>query len=152
MMRFAVDRMLGRLAKWLRLLGYDAKYSNNLSGELFLALAEEGRILLTKNTWMKGKVTPDRLVFIRDNDPMVQLDEVIRLFGLKPEPRSFFTRCTLCNGLLESIQSYNAYGIVPDYVWTAHDRFSRCMDCGKIYWPGSHLERSRKEINRLLGV
>jgi len=150
-MKFAADRMLGKLAKWLRFLGYDTTYSNDLSEDEYLAQVNEGRILLTRNTRLKRKVPKDKLVFIRDNDPKVQLQELISGLRLRPEPKRFFTRCTLCNEVLDPTEGADVYGRVPDYIWTAHDRFSRCDRCGKLYWEGSHLERNRKEIMRLLG-
>jgi uncharacterized protein with PIN domain len=150
-MKFAADRMLGKLAKWLRFLGYDTTYSNDLSEDEYLAQVNEGRILLTRNTRLKRKVPKDKLVFIRDNDPKVQLQEIISGLRLQPEPKRFFTRCTLCNEVLDPTEGADVYGRVPDYIWTAHDRFSRCDRCGKLYWEGSHLERNRKEIMRLLG-
>jgi uncharacterized protein with PIN domain len=149
-MRFAADRMLGKLAKWLRFLGYDTTYSNDLSEDEYLAQVNEGRILLTRNTRLKHKVAQDQLVFIKDNDPKVQLQEVIGRLHLRPEPERFFTRCTLCNEVLEPTEGADVYGRVPDYIWTAHGRFSRCDRCGKLYWKGSHLERNRKEMMRLL--
>lgn len=149
-MKFAADRMLGKLAKWLRFLGYDTTYSNDLSEDEYLAQVNEGRILLTRDTRLKRKVAKDKLVFVRDNDPKVQLQELISGLRLRPEPKRFFTRCTLCNEVLEPTEGADVYGRVPDYIWTAHDRFSRCDRCGKLYWEGSHLERNRKEIMRLL--
>ncbi len=151
-MRFAADRMLGKLAKWLRILGYDTLYSRTLSNDRFLALADEGRILLSRNTRLVGKVAPDGLIFIEANDPKMQLQGLIRLLGLKPDPDKFFSRCTVCNGLLEPVESEDVVGKVPDHIWTRHNRFSECKTCGRIYWPGSHLTRSRREIRRLLGV
>ena len=151
-MMFAADRMLGKLAKWLRLLGYDTLYCNSLCDEKFLALADEGRVLLTRNTRLTGKVGHDRLVFVQANDPMAQVQEIIHRLGLKPDPNSFFDRCPICNGILEAVDAAQVLGSVPDYVWTSHDRFSRCPCCGKIYWPGSHLKRSKAKIESLLGL
>ena len=151
-MRFAADRMLGKLAKWLRILGYDTLYSRTLSNEKFLALADEGRILLSRNTRLLGKMAPDRLIFVEANDPRVQLQNLICLLGLKPDPDRFFGRCTVCNGRLEALKAEDVIGKVPDYIWTSHTRFSECRSCRRIYWPGSHLARSRREIGRLLGL
>ena len=151
-MRFAADRMLGKLAKWLRILGYDTLYSRTLSGDRFLSLADEGRILLTRNTRLVGKIAPDRLVFVEADDPQMQLQDLICILGLKPDPDRFFGRCTVCNGLLEAVVPENVLGKVPDFIWTSHTRFSECRSCGRIYWPGSHLARSRRKIERLLGL
>jgi len=151
-MRFAADRMLGKLAKWLRILGYDALYSRTLSNDRFLALADEGRILLSRNTRLVGKMAPDGLIFVEANDPKMQLQGLIRLLGLKPDPDKFFSRCTVCNGLLEPVEAEDVVGKVPEHIWTGHNRFSECKTCRRIYWPGSHLVRSRREIRRLFGV
>jgi len=146
-MRFAADRMLGKLAKWLRILGYDTLYSRSLANEEFLGLANEGRILLSRNTRLEG---PDRLIFVEANDPKVQVRSVIRLLSLKPDPNRFFSRCTACNGLLDPVEPRDVVERVPDHIWTQHKSFSECKACGKVYWEGSHIERSRLEIQRLL--
>jgi hypothetical protein len=150
-MKFVADRMLGKLAKWLRFLGYDTTYSSDLSEDKCLAQVNEGRILLTRNTRLRHRLARDKLFFINHNDPRVQLQELIRGLRLRPEPNRFFTRCAVCNEVLEPIEGADAYGRVPDYIWTAHNRFSQCKRCRKLYWEGSHLERNRKEIARLLG-
>ena len=151
-MKFAADRMLGKLAKWLRILGYDTLYARTMSDDEFLKLANQGRILLSRNTRLRSKITSDRFVFIKANDPAAQLQDLIRFLELKPDPGGFFTRCTVCNGRLEPVKAPDVVGKVPDHIWTDQQRFSRCENCGKIYWPGSHPTRSRKEIERLLGV
>jgi len=149
-MRFAADRMLGKLAKWLRLLGYDTLYSRSLVNKDFLGLANEGRILLSRNTRLEAKSAPGMLIFVEANDPKVQVQEVVRLLGLSPDPDKFFSRCTVCNGLLETAEPRDVVERVPDHIWTRHKSFSECKACGKVYWEGSHIERSRLEIQRLL--
>ncbi|MCK4389839.1 MAG: Mut7-C RNAse domain-containing protein [Desulfobacterales bacterium] len=150
-MKFAADRMLGKLAKWLRILGYDTVYSRKQSNDTFLALADDDRILLSRNTRLVGRMGQDRLVFVEANDPKKQLQALIRLLGLKPDPDKFFSRCAVCNALLEPIKPEDVIGRVPDHIWTDHNKFSECKNCGRIYWPGSHLARGRREIRRLLG-
>jgi uncharacterized protein with PIN domain len=151
-MRFAADRTLGKLAKWLRILGYDTFYSRSLSDDRFLELANNNRILLSRNTRIVGKMPSDRLIFVQGNDPKMQLQELIGLLDLKPNPDKFFSRCIVCNGLTEPVEPKDVVGEVPDHIWTGHNRFSECKSCGKIYWPGSHLDRSRSEVMRLLNV
>ena len=151
-MKFAADSMLGRLAKWLRILGYDTLYARAQSDKEFMQLAREGRILLSRNSRFKKKISKDNLVFIEGNDPTTQLQALIHTLGLPIEPERFFTRCTICNGQLERISREDVAGKVPDYVWGEHNHFSECENCGKIYWPGSHMARSREEILQLLGV
>jgi len=149
-MRFAADRMLGKLAKWLRILGYDTLYSRSLANEEFLGLANEGRILLSRNTRLGGKTAPDKLIFVEANDPKLQVRSVVRLLSLKPDPDKFFSRCTVCNGLLDPANPRDVVERVPGHIWTQHKTFSECKACGKVYWEGSHIERSRLEIRRLL--
>jgi uncharacterized protein with PIN domain len=150
-MKFAADRMLGKLAKWLRILGYDTIYSRTLSKDGFLALADEDRILISRDTRLVGKVAPGRLIFVEANDPKMQLHALIRQLGLKPQPDKLFSRCTVCNGLLELVEPEHVVGKVPDYIWVGHNRFSECRTCERIYWPGSHLARIRREVKGLLG-
>jgi uncharacterized protein with PIN domain len=150
-MRFAADRMLGKLAKWLRILGYDTLYARGMSQEEFMGLAAEGRILLSRNTRLRKRIPQDSLVFVESNDPAAQLQNLVRALNLVVNPERFFTRCTVCNGRLEPVKIEEVAGKVPDYIWTRHDRFSKCKNCGKIYWPGSHMARSRVEIGRVLG-
>jgi uncharacterized protein with PIN domain len=142
--------MLGKLAKWLRILGYDTLYSRSLADDKFLGLANQGRILLSRNTRLVGKTAPDRLVFVKENDPKMQLQSVIRLLGLKPDPDRFFSRCTVCNELLHPAEPREVVQRVPDHIWTKHNSFTECKACGKVYWEGSHIERSRSEIQSLL--
>jgi hypothetical protein len=149
-MMFAADRMLGKLAKWLRILGYDTLYSRSLADDEFLVLANQGRILLSRNTRLVGKAAPDKLIFVEENDPKMQLKSVVRLLGLKPDPDKFYSRCTVCNGLLDPVEPGDVVDRVPDHIWTKHNRFTECKACGKVYWEGSHIERSRSEIQGLL--
>jgi len=150
-MRFAADCMLGKLAKWLRILGYDTLYARGMSEEEFMGLATAGRILLSRNSHLRKRIPQDTLVFVEANDPAAQLQNLVRALNLEVNPERFFTRCTVCNGRIEPVKFEEVAGKVPDYIWTGHDRFSKCKKCGKIYWPGSHLARSRVEISRLLG-
>lgn len=142
--------MLGKLAKQLRTLGYDTLYFSTLSNERFLALADEDRILLSRNTRLVGKIAPEKLIFVEANDPKKQLHDLVRFLGLKPDPNKFFSRCTVCNGLLEPVKPQDVVGKVPDHIWTGVNRFSECSGCGRIYWPGSHTVRIREEIGELL--
>jgi uncharacterized protein with PIN domain len=148
-MKFAADRTVGKLAKWLRFLGYDTVFLSKITDDAFLALANEGRILLSRNTGFVGKIGADRFLLIQDNDPKVQLRKVLEALDVTPHPDGFFTRCILCNGVLETVDRQAVRGRVPDYVCAANKRFSKCAVCSKLYWPGSHLARCRHEIRRI---
>ncbi len=149
-MKFVADCMLGRLAKWLRLLGYDTVYLRSAADNVVLTVAGEGRILLTRDTTLVGKIDSDHFVFVENDDPTIQLQQVIHVLSLKLDPGGFFSRCALCNGNVEPVEKMSIYGKVPDYVWGTHDRFSQCSQCDKIYWSGSHLERFRLQLEGLI--
>jgi uncharacterized protein with PIN domain len=151
-MKFAADSMLGKLAKWLRILGYDTLYAQGWQDDEFLQLADEGRLLLSRNSRLRKRVPDEKLVFIEENDPAEQLQALIRTLHLSVDPGRFFTRCTLCNSRLQRVAGREVVGKVPDHVWSEQGSFSKCESCAKVYWPGSHMARSRKEIARLLGV
>ena len=140
-MKFIADRMLGKLAKLLRTLGFDTLYSNRIDFKELLKIArEKGRIILTRNTLIKKKEGEYRFLFINDNDPKRQLQEVITNLSLEIEPNKTFTRCLLCNNKLKEIKREDAGGKVPDYIFESHRDFSFCGKCKRIFWKGTHHE------------
>ena len=151
-MKFIADRMLGKLATWLRLMGYDTLYRNTVTDPALLALLESAsdRILLSRHADLVKRLEPHRYLFVAPDDPESQLRYVIQHLGLTPNPDAFFTRCSLCNGLLESVNRQTLTGKVPEYVWETHEFFSRCKNCGKVYWPGSHVSRFHDQVKALL--
>jgi uncharacterized protein with PIN domain/sulfur carrier protein ThiS len=139
--RFAVDVNVGRLARLLRMAGFDTAYDRSLTDGDLAAISQcENRILLTRDAdLLKRK----QVVFghlVREISPHRQLAEVIRLFGLEGrlEP---FTRCMPCNGLLASVPKEEIEGRLEPLTRRYYDSFHRCTGCGRIYWPGSHKER-----------
>ena len=149
-MKFAADRSLGRLAKWLRVLGFDTLYVNHMDDDAFVALAERGRILLSRNTRLMGKVASHHIVFVEDNDPKKQLRQILSVLDFKPRRSRFFARCILCNGVVEYVDKAAVCERVPDHVWTVQERFSTCTRCNKVYWSGTHLTQCRKDIEAVL--
>ena len=149
-MTFIADKTLGKLAKWLRILGYDTVYwrSDDLAGLLRLA-HEEGRALVTKDTKLyqgKGSV---RALLIREDNPFLQLQEVIRLFRLPVKHDMLFSRCLACNTPLEDVTPEEVKGEVPDYIFHTHQEFSRCPSCRKVYWAGTHYGHMARVVERL---
>ncbi len=147
---FAADRTLGKLAKWLRILGFDALYAPNLSDAALLRLAETGRTILTRTNavqWVASGKHP--VIFIRSDHPMQQVREVISALKLTPEQISPFSRCVTCNRPVEPVEKTAVQGQVPDYSFQTHDRFTRCPSCNKIFWPGSHTSRAGRLIDQL---
>jgi len=140
--RFVADAMLGRLAKWLRILGYDTLYNAALDDPALVRLARaEGRILLTRDTGLAQR-RGVRLVWIEREDLAGQLDQLGRELGLTAVAP--FTRCPVCNALLEPTPKYRAWGQVPTYVFATQNEFRRCPSCQRFYWRGTHWERMRE--------
>jgi uncharacterized protein with PIN domain len=149
-MIFIADKTLGKLAKWLRILGYDTVYwrSDDLAGLLHRAHEEE-RALLTKDTKLYQEKGSLRALLIRDDNPFLQLQEVVRLFQLPLRQDMLFSRCLTCNTPLEDVTPEEVKGEVPDYIFHTHQEFSRCPSCRKVYWAGTHYGHMARVVERL---
>jgi hypothetical protein len=136
--RFAADRMLMRLARWLRLLGADVITDASVGGaELLKRARAEGRILLTRDKRLRAA---SDTFFIESNNLRDQLPAVLAHFAIDPGVRAF-TRCSRCNLLLAGVARELVSLRVPPYVFASHDRFAECPGCGRIYWPETHPRR-----------
>jgi uncharacterized protein len=136
--RLAVDRMLMRLARWLRLLGADVIADESLTGAQLLRIARaNNRILVTRDKRLR--TAPD-VFFVASNSIRGQLREAVRRFGLDPRAITL-TRCSRCNTVLTTIARELVSRRVPPYVFASHDRFAECGGCGRIYWPETHPAR-----------
>ncbi|NYT11653.1 MAG: hypothetical protein GKC03_03765 [Methanomassiliicoccales archaeon] len=134
--KFSVDEMLGSLARWLRIMGYDTIYHRDQSDtEIVNTAWEEGRFLLTRDKELAFRAG-DGGLFIEDDDVMGQLKQVSKLLGLTLDES--LTRCTMCNGELETLSPKEAEELVPEGALKNNDEFFRCMRCGKVYWKGTH--------------
>jgi uncharacterized protein with PIN domain len=146
---FAADRTLGRLAKWLRLMGFDTLYEPDVSSNWFYAHLDEMRILLTRTEKIRNRCAGRRLVFIEANQLFEQLAQVIDELAITSKDIRPFSRCIDCNTPIIDIAKETVYGQVPDYIWETHDNFSMCRQCERIFWRGSHTERAMDRIKRL---
>jgi len=146
---FAVDKSLGTLAKWLRILGYDTIYEPEVSSREFCVRLQEHRILITRSKKIQKTWASQNHVFITSNHLVEQLKQVVGQIGIKRDDIQPFYRCIYCNLPIDEVNKYEAYGRVPDYVWETHDAFKRCSQCKRIYWSGSHAERSMDMIKRI---
>jgi uncharacterized protein with PIN domain len=135
--------MLGRLAKWMRLLGFDVLYDRTMGdNELIRISLEQDRVILTRDTGLVARPLASNHVFI-DNDTVgQQLQQVLTTFHLAsmPEP---LTRCSACNSLLSPVAKQNVRDLVPLYVYEKNNSFLRCENCGKAYWKGTHVRRMK---------
>ncbi len=150
MVKFIVDRTLGKLVKELRMLGYDARYFEEEDFHRLLHLArEEGRIILTRNTKLSKRRPKDRILTLAENNPLRQLEEVIQKVPLPLDGELFFTRCLVCNDPLDAISRQEAEGHVPEFIFHQQTTFYRCPHCRRIYWKGSHLKGMIEKVERL---
>jgi uncharacterized protein len=139
--------MLGTLAKWLRILGFDTLYDPSLDDHQLVRLARaEDRVLLTRDRPLAGRRGLRTLLIAS-----ARLDDQIRqvLLELDLEPERAFSRCPVCNGLLEAMEQAEARGRVPAYVARTHSTFKHCSSCGRVYWQGTHWQRMEEQLSRL---
>ncbi|MDD5712858.1 MAG: Mut7-C RNAse domain-containing protein [Smithellaceae bacterium] len=142
--KFLVDSTLGRLPKWLRILGYDAVYQETGTDEEFLTrAAREGRLALTRK---KNLAEPGAMIVVHDRAGE-QIGEVITRLGLVPRRELFFSRCLVCNEPLQRIEKKDVATAVPPYVWENVEEFLKCPHCGRVFWPGTHKERAIDYLN-----
>jgi len=145
--RFAVDRMLARLARWLRLLGADVLFDTALGGAQLLRRARaEGRTVVTRDKRLR--TAPD-VIFLTTNLFREQLREVLARRPFDPRARAF-TRCSECNEPLQWLERNLVARRVPPFVFASHEKFACCPRCDKIYWDATHVTRALAEIQALL--
>jgi uncharacterized protein with PIN domain len=147
--RFVVDAMLGKMAKWLRIMGWDTVFTLLRNQEEVKRYVESGRTVVTRaRRWchMEG------VICIESNYLREQLVELFSLLELEWDPDSFLARCAHCNRELEECSRKEAYGKAPEYVWHANEVFFKCPSCGKIYWSGSHVSRMFNYLKDCLGI
>jgi uncharacterized protein with PIN domain len=139
-MLFVVDSMLGKLAKYLRIMGYDTAYHPHYTDQRIRELVNEGRVLLTRSHDRALQYQNSILV---DRDlGKDQLEVLDRAVGLSRDRTGYFGRCIRCNSPLEKAEEEVARERVPDYVFTTYrGRIQFCPSCGRCYWPGTHRER-----------
>ncbi len=144
--------MLGKLARELRLLGFDTRYINPQTDELrnpmiLLKLAQsENRIVLTRNTKLKNY---SEVVFINSEYIDEQIAQVMKSFKLKIDIKPF-SRCLACNEILVSVKKEQIKGRVPFYIFQTKDEFSCCPKCQKIYWAGTHQKNMQERVRKLI--
>lgn len=141
--RVLVDAMLGRLARWLRLMGYDAAYWRDGSDEALIAAAKAADRLIVTRDHALARRHGVRAVLISSEALDEQLAETQAALGGDPRP---FTRCSECNGALVDLPHAAARDLVPPYVWQTQTQFSRCATCGRVYWRGTHWPALQRRL------
>lgn len=148
--RFLCDRNLGKLTKWLRILGYDTLADLGEADQGFLRKAVEAeRIALTRKRNLRAGDS-GHLVVVRADRVEGQIDEIMKALAMKPDPKKQMTLCLLCNAKLEAVTKEAVEGAVPAYVYQNSRYFRQCPICGRIYWPGTHVRNVEELLRRVL--
>jgi len=148
-MKFICDDNLGKLAKWLRILGYDTLFSQDIEDtELVSTALKEERIILSRDQQLKRFKSAEKNLFLLSlNQPLEQLKEVLKKFNLKPDERNLFTRCLVCNQVLVPISKKEVENKVPPFVFKTQEKFFYCSKCDKLFWAGTHVKNLKKKIS-----
>lgn len=145
--RFVADTMLGRLAKWLRALGYDTHYQNHYKPGVIDEFVEAGAILLSRH---REKISLyGGGIFLHGNTVGEQIGVLKERLHLMPDRSKWFSRCLICNSTLKLIQTDTLRENVPEYVF--HQNVSGikcCPSCGRYYWPGSHKANMERQLEK----
>jgi uncharacterized protein with PIN domain len=149
-MKFICDDNLGKLAKWLRTLGYDTLFFDPIEdGELVARALKDDRVVLSRDTQLsrfKFKLG-ENLLRIESDKPLEQLKQVLDQFKLKPNKGLMFSRCSVCNEPLEKIEKDKIEDRLYPYVRKTQDNFVHCPNCDRIYWSATHVERMMKTLS-----
>jgi uncharacterized protein with PIN domain len=140
--RFVVERTLGRLARWLRLLGWDAHLVERVP-----PAGRQGLVVLTRRRALAQR---PGVIVIESDSLEEQLVQVLDELGLKPRLDMLFSRCLDCNQPVMVISKDQAVSQVPEHVLHTAPRFTRCPQCGKVFWPGSHGQRAEARLRNML--
>lgn len=148
---FLLDVHLGKLARYLRLMGFDTLYRNDYSDRRIVALAVRGRrIVLTRDVGLLKRKRIRKGYWVRQTDPRRQVEEISKRFSLS-RYLAAFSICLECNGSLNAVPKGRIVRRLEPRTRKYFDRFSRCSRCGKIYWQGSHHEKMRHFIEKMIG-
>ncbi|MCE5194796.1 MAG: Mut7-C RNAse domain-containing protein [Nitrospiraceae bacterium] len=148
-MKFIADSMLGRLAKWLRLIGFDVFYFSDIDDNTLLRISkQENRIILTRDTHFLKRRNFSNYLFIKSNNTKDQFSEVLNVYGFADLGSS---RCVKCNGILIVVNDKDSIRAeIPEHIYVECNKFQRCDICSSIYWEGSHIKRFRETALSLI--
>lgn len=151
-LKFVLDSHLGTLAKNLRLFGFDARYRNDYSDpELSEISARELRILLTRDRGLLKRKQVQWGYLVREDDPWQQTRSVVLRYNLSQDFEPF-SRCVRCNGLLDRVEKAEILHQLEPLTRKFYQKFSRCRECGQIYWKGSHVRELDRRIQAAAGL
>ncbi|MCM8792603.1 MAG: Mut7-C RNAse domain-containing protein [Candidatus Omnitrophica bacterium] len=148
-MKFILTKELGRLAKWLRILGFDTVYfKEENKGRLLIEALRENRIILTRNQKISRESGP-KIINIKAENLKEQLRQVLEELHIEFNKDRMFRRCVICNIELDFIEKDKIKGRVPEYVFQTQKDFYICKGCGRIYWQGTHWGNVEKILQEI---
>ena len=148
-LRFLVDVNLGKLARLLRMAGFDTAYRNHAHDkELIRKMLEENRVLITRDRRLLMHKVVSNGYLVHSDHPAEQLDEVLHRYDLYANMAPF-SRCTLCNGLLEEAEKSDVLDKLEPLTKRYYNQFAKCPDCGQVYWAGSHRNRLHPGVKKI---
>ncbi len=131
--------MLGSLARWLRILGYDTAYDNRIEDDEIIARCrQERRVALTRDRRLTQRFQVSSWLLIEREELFEQIREVLQAIGHEIDLKRLLSRCLECNALLQTVAKEEIRLQVPAYVFKTRSRFKRCPGCQRIYWGGTH--------------
>jgi uncharacterized protein with PIN domain len=147
---FVADVMLGRLARWLRIAGFDVLYSNRFSDDELVALSQQqGRVLLSRDTRLLVRKVVKHFIFLESESIQSQLQQVFEITHTTSLP-DVLTRCLSCNDVLAEVPRENVREKVPPYVFETQVHFKSCPRCNKVFWAGTHRQSVLRTLGKLL--
>ena len=150
-LRFVTDTHLDRLARYLRLLGFDTVYYNDFNPRGLIEVSiRQARVLLTRSSRVLKHKAITRGILVREVDPRMQLKTIFQRLDLRAEARPF-SRCLCCNGLVRPISKQEVAHRLPSRVGASYQAFFLCSSCNRVYWKGTHFERMSRFVEELLG-
>jgi len=150
-LKFIADGMLGKLTRWLRILGHNVKYSNRLDDNQLLTIAKkERRILLTRDLELYQQATAKGVnaFYFEGTDEAERLAQLAKRFGIKLEVDMTISRCPKCNTRVKPIEKEKIADKVEKSTFTYYNEFWQCPKCEQIYWQGAHWTRIRKTLEQ----
>ena len=150
--KFIVDNNVGKLAKWLRIMGYDASlFTGEDDGKMVKLALAQNRVVLTKDRQIMRRrlVTSGRLkaILIEDNDSKAQLQQIVEALNLDYQFKPF-SICLECNQNLMERDKERVRDLVPPYIFKTHNLYMECPSCHRIYWRGTHWQAMSQELER----
>lgn len=147
---FVVDGMLGRLARWLRLLGYDTLYLREEDEEILRIALEEKRVLLTRDQglYRKAVASGAEAAYLVSENGADQLAQLAKSMGIRLDVDVSRSRCPSCNSPIEPADPSDLRRIVPATVLSRYNEFWKCTGCGKVYWRGSHWRKIGETLTK----